>query len=312
MMVHFDFIDACCSKSVVAGIGGSNIHWRDNERGRYLCRIHSMLCFSFQSNLLFCKHLLSRFLTMMVGGQKWADMVDDNQMDQMVDDQTVGNDILEMLNELHSFLLDESIGIIPMAFKTLDDNVLDVAEEEPDIDYVLPLVILDPVAWPPAQAPPPDDDDEDVVGLLDDDEVNGPMGAEPPPPLERPPPLKPFIYHGSDIIHVNACGEELVVTVDKPGLSDWNKDLYNHDEYDHPVPYMDTENRFQALSVHSLNGGLLIINTNNQRMLKRLKRYALHALLLHVRGNHQSTGLPVVDELRLWYASFNPQSLLRV
>ena len=89
MMVHFDFIDACCSKSVVAGIDGSNIHWRDNERGRYLCRIHSMLCFSFQSNLSFCKHLLSRFLTMMIVGHKWADMVDDNQMDQMVDDQMV-------------------------------------------------------------------------------------------------------------------------------------------------------------------------------------------------------------------------------
>ena len=43
MMVHFDFIDACCSKSVVAGIDGSNIHWRDNERGRYLCMFHVTL-----------------------------------------------------------------------------------------------------------------------------------------------------------------------------------------------------------------------------------------------------------------------------
>jgi len=61
-----------------------------------------------------------------------------------------------------------------------------------------------------------------------------------------------------------------------------------------------------AYSLHDLKGGLLVICANNQAGLRRIERYALHALFLHHQNNKVPIGVRLVDELVKWLQDFKP------
>ena len=205
-------------------------------------------------------------------------------------------------------------------------------DEEVDFDEVPPLVILNP----PAQAPPPDDewsdeasDDDDVpppppswaAPLVSQDPAPPPdtgaivvwqpmviEPAAPAPPLESPPALPTTIFHLNNTITVERTARQLKITVDgKKPLGGWEYDLGWQEECTNPIPHNgELGHLLGAYSLHDLKGGILVICANNQIGLRRIERYALHALFLHHQNNKVPIGVLLVDELVKWLQDFKP------
>jgi len=302
-------------------------------------------------------------LSVICPSDSWSAMIMQQQT-TLVDDDDHSREILQMIDDLHFYLLDDTTGIIPTLSLQLEEmnakvqdmtlhGVVEVPDddfdEEVDFDEVLPLVILDP----PAQAPPPDDDveEEDVVDLLDDvvevprwsdepsddDDVPPPPSwaaplvsqnpapppdsgaivvwqpmviepAAPAPPLEPPPALPTTIFHLNNTIMVERTARQLKITVDgKKPLGGWEYDLGWREEHTNPIPHNgELGHLLGAYSLHDLKGGLLVICANNQAGLRRIERYALHALFLYHQNNQVPIGVLLVDELVKWLQDFQP------